>query len=119
MAWNPESWFGIWNLAKITMGFGIPYTILVGVGPLVRDRWATISVLVRDSFRACFVVPEVVPTILHFGNVVPVLILAKNVLFSFVRKIHEVTPTNYFDITAFLISYPPNGWIDLLMNHCT
>ena len=66
-----------------------------------------------------FVVPEVVITILHFGNIVAVLILAKNVLFSFVRKIHEVTPTHYFDITAFLISYLPNGWIDLLMNHCT
>ena len=51
--------------------------------------------------RSCFVVPEVVPTILHFGDIVPVLILAKKVLFSFLRRIHEVTPTHYFDITAF------------------
>ena len=66
----------------------------------------------------CFVVPEVVPTILHFGDIVAMLILAKNVLFSFVRKIHKVTPTHYFDITAIFISYLPNGWINLLMNHC-
>ena len=43
-----------------------------------------------DGFGACFVVPEVVQTILHFGNTVAVLILAKNVLLLFVRKIHEV-----------------------------
>ena len=77
------------------------------------------SVLIRDSFRDCFVVPKVVPTILHFGDIVTVLILAKKVLFSLVRKIYEVTQTHYFDITAFFISYLLNSWIDLLMNHCT
>ena len=81
--------------------------------------WATISVLIQDDFRACFVVLEVVPTIFHFGDTVAVPVLAKNVLFLFVRKIYEVTPTHYFDITAFFISYLPNSWIDLLMNHCT
>ena len=55
-------------------------------------RWTTISVLIRDGIRVCFVVPEVVPTVLHFGDVVAVPIMAKNVLFSFVIKIHEVTP---------------------------
>ena len=62
--------------------------------------WALISILIRDGFRACFVVPEVVQTILYFGNTVAVLILAKNVFLLFVRKIHEVTPTRFFDITA-------------------
>ena len=81
--------------------------------------WALVSVLIRDGFGACFVVPEVVQTILHFGNTVAVLILAKNVLLLFVRKIHEVTPKRFFDITAFFISYLLNGWIDLLINHYT
>ena len=71
--------------------------------------WALVSVLVRDGFGACFVVPEAVQTILHFGNTVAVLILAKNVLLLFVRKIHEVTPTRFFDITAFFTSYLLNG----------
>ena len=71
--------------------------------------WALVSVLIRDGFGACFVVPEVVQTILHFGNTVAVLILVKNVLLLFVRKIHEVTPTRFFDITAFFISYLLNG----------
>ena len=75
--------------------------------------------LIRDGFGAYFVVPEVVQTILHFGNTVAVLTLAKNVLLLFVRKIHEVTPTHFFDITAFFISYLLNGWIDLLINHYT
>ena len=66
--------------------------------------WALISVLIRGGSGACFVVPEVVQTILHFGNTLAVLILAKNVLLLFVRKIHEVTPTRFFDITAFFIS---------------
>ena len=57
--------------------------------------WASVSVLIRDGFGACFVVPEVVQTILYFGNTVVVLILAKNVLLLFVRKIHEVTPTRF------------------------
>ena len=30
---------------------------------------------------------------------------------------HEVTPTRFFDITAFFISYLLNGSIDLLINH--
>ena len=84
--------------------------------PLARNcttnaciTWALISVLTRDGFGACFVVSEVVQTILHFGNTVAVLILAKNVLLLFVRKIHEVTPTRFFDITAFFISYLLNG----------
>ena len=47
-------------------------------------------------FWACFVVPEVVPTILHFGNTIAVLILAKTSCFLFVRKIHEVIPTCLF-----------------------
>ena len=70
--------------------------------PLARNctrnactAWALVSVLIRDGFGACFVVPEVVQTILHFGNTVAVLILAKNVLLLFVRKIHEVTPTRF------------------------
>ena len=67
--------------------------------------WALISVLIQDGFRACFVVPEVVQTILYFGNTVAVLILAKNVFLLFVRKIHEVTPTRFIDITTFFISY--------------
>ena len=58
--------------------------------------WALVSVLVRDGFGACFVVPEVVQTIPHFGNTVAVLILAKIVLLLFVRKIHEVTPNALF-----------------------
>ena len=58
--------------------------------------WALICVLIRDGFVACFVVPKVVQTILHFGNTAAVLILAKNVLLLFVRKIHEVTPTRFF-----------------------
>ena len=33
----------------------------------------TISVLIRDGFRACFGVLEVVPTILHLGDIVAVL----------------------------------------------
>ena len=50
----------------------------------------------RDGFRACFVVPEIVPTILHFGDIVAVLsYIGKNVLFLFVRKIHEVTPNAF------------------------
>ena len=52
-----------------------------------------LSVLIRDGFGAYFVVPEVVQTILHFGDTAAVLLLAKNVLFWFVRKIHKVTPT--------------------------
>ena len=61
--------------------------------PLARNctrnactTWALVSVLIRDGFGACFVVPEVVQTILHFGNTVAVLILVKNVLLLFVRK---------------------------------
>ena len=71
--------------------------------PLARNctrnaciTWVLVSVLVRDGFGACFVVPEVVQTILHFGNTVTVLILAKIVLLLFVRKIHEVTPNALF-----------------------
>ena len=58
--------------------------------------WELVSILIRDGFGACFVVPEVVQTTLHFGNTVAVLILAKNVLLLFVRKIHEVTPMRFF-----------------------
>ena len=71
--------------------------------PLARNctrnactTWALVSVLICDGFGACFVVPKVVQTILHFGNTVAVLILAKNVLVLFVRKIHEVTPNAFF-----------------------
>ena len=67
--------------------------------------WALISVLIRDGFGVCFVVQ----TILHFGNTLAVLILVKNVLLLFVRKIHEVTQRAFFDITAFFISYLLNG----------
>ena len=63
--------------------------------------WALVSVLIRDGFRASFVVPEVIQTILHFGNTVAVLILARNVLLLFVRKVHEVTPTRFFDNRIF------------------
>ena len=59
------------------------------------STWALVSVLIRDGFGACFVVPEVLQTILAFGKTVAVLILAKNVLLLFVRKIHEVTPTRF------------------------
>ena len=70
---------------------------------------ALVSVLIRDGFGACFVVSEVVQTILHFGNTVAVLILAKNVLLLFVRKIHEVTPTRFLTSPHSFISYLLNG----------
>ena len=76
---------------------------------------AFVSAIIRDDFGVCFVVPIV----LHFGDTVAVLILAKYVLLMVVRKIHEVTPTRFFDITAFFISYLLNGWIDLLMIYST
>ena len=50
--------------------------------------WALISVIIRDGFG----VPEVVLTMLYFRDTVAVLILVKNVLLLFERKIHEVTP---------------------------
>ena len=63
--------------------------------PLARNcminactTWALATVLIRDDFEACSVVPEVAQTILHFGNTVTVLVLAKNILLLFVRKIH-------------------------------
>ena len=63
--------------------------------PLARNcmrnactTWALATVLIRDDFEACFVVPDVAQTILHFGNTVTVLVLAKNILLLFVRKIH-------------------------------
>ena len=34
LAWNLESWFGIWNLCQKTVGFGILYRNLVGDRPL-------------------------------------------------------------------------------------
>ena len=68
-----------------------------------------VSALIRDGFGACFAVPEVVQTILYFDNTVAVLILMKNVLLLFVRKIHEVTPTRFFNITTFFSSYLLNG----------
>ena len=47
--------------------------------PLARNctrnactTWALVSVLIRDGFGACFVVPEVVQTILLFSNTVAV-----------------------------------------------
>ena len=55
--------------------------------------WPLISVLIRDGYWACFVLPEVVQTILYFGNTIAILMLimlAKNVLLLFVRKIPEV-----------------------------
>ena len=65
-------------------------------------QWALVSVLIRDGFGACFVVPEVVQTILNFGNTVAVLILAKNVLLLFARKFTKLPhATHFFDITAF------------------
>ena len=63
------------------------------------------NMIIRDGFG----VPEVVLTILYFRDTVAVLILVKNVLLLFERKIHEVTPTRFFDITAFFISYLLNG----------
>ena len=71
---------------------------------------AFISAIIQDGFGVCFVVP----IILHFGDTVAVLILAKYVLLLVVRKIHKVIPTRFFDIIAFFISYLLNGWIDLL-----
>ena len=67
--------------------------------------WSLISVIIRDGFG----VPEVVLTILYFRDTVAVLILVKNVLLLFERKIHKVTPRAFFDITAFFISYLLNG----------
>ena len=71
--------------------------------PLIRNctrnactTWALVSVLIRDGFGACFVVPEVVQTILHFGNTVAVLVLAKNVLLLFVRKNSRSYPNAFF-----------------------
>ena len=66
--------------------------------------WALVSVLIYDGFGACFIVPEVVQTILHFGNTVAVLILVENVLLLFVRKIHEVTPNLHRRILYFISS---------------
>ena len=54
--------------------------------------WALISVIIRDGFG----VPEVVLTILYFRDTVAVLILAKNVLLLFERKVHEVTLMRFF-----------------------
>ena len=71
--------------------------------------WALISVIIRDGFGACFGAPEVVLTISHFGDTVAVLILVKNILLLFERKIHQVTATHFFDITAFFTSYLLNG----------
>ena len=58
--------------------------------------WALVSVLIRDGFGACFVVPEVVQTILHFGNTVAVLILAKNQCLAFVCKKNSRSYPNAF-----------------------
>ena len=52
----------------------------VGISFCTYSRW----------FWAYFVVPEVVQTILHFGNTVAVLILAKTSCFC-----HEVTPIRF------------------------
>ena len=52
---------------------------------------AFISAFIRDGFGVYFVIPIV----LHFGDTVAVLILAKYVLLLVVRKIHEVTPTRF------------------------
>ena len=60
-------------------------------------------------FWGCFVVPEVVLTILHFSDTVAVLIWVKTVLLLFERKIYKVTPTRFFDLTAFFISYLLNS----------
>ena len=81
----------------------------VGINFCDYSRW----------FWGCFVVPEVVLTILHFSDTVAVLILVKIVLLLFERKIHEVTPMHFFDIIAFFISYLLNSLINLLINHCT
>ena len=51
---------------------------------------AFISAIIRDGFGVF-----VVPIVLHFGDTVAVLILAKYVLLLVVRKIHEVTPTRF------------------------
>ena len=48
--------------------------------------WALVSVLIRDGFGACFVVPEVVQTILHFGNTVAVLSYIGEKRLAFVCK---------------------------------
>ena len=72
---------------------------------------AFISAIIRDGFGVCFVVPIV----LHFGDTVAVLILAKYVLLLVVRKFLRSYPNAFFDITAFFFSYLLNGWIDLLI----
>ena len=52
---------------------------------------AFISAIIQDGFGVCFVVLIV----LHFGDTVAVLILAKYVLLLVVRKIHKVTPMHF------------------------
>ena len=74
-----------------------------------RMHYVGIDFCNYSGFGASFGVPEVVLTILHFGDTVAVLILVKNVLLLFERKIHEVIPTCFFDITTFFISYLLNG----------
>ena len=70
--------------------------------PLTRNctrnactTWALATVIICNSFGACFVVPEVAQTVLHFSNTVIVLVLVKNILVLFVRKIYKVTQTRF------------------------
>ena len=62
---------------------------------MYQATWALISVLIRDGFGACFVVPEVVQTILHFGNTLTVHLLAKTSCF-FCKKNSRSYPHTFF-----------------------
>ena len=55
----------------------------MGINLCTYSRW----------FGAFFVVPEVVQTILHFGNTAAVATHIGKKQLLFVRKIHEVTPS--------------------------
>ena len=58
----------------------------------------------------------------HCSNIYLLLIITYigEIRLSFAcKKIHEVTPTRFFDIIAFFISYLLNGWIDLFIVYST
>ena len=62
----------------------------------MRYTWALISVLIQDGFGACFVVPEVVQTILHFGNTVAASTYIGEKLLAFVYKKNSRSYPNTF-----------------------
>ena len=71
--------------------------------PLARNctrnactTWALVSVLIRDGFGACFVVPEVVQTILHFGNTVAGTYIGEKRLAFVCKKNSRSYPNAFF-----------------------